>query len=145
MPKKTTRLLSEEERLQIRNDMDLQTEMLSDAEVEHLAKLMDAKIEIPFMPKGHEQTILCKIVRKVDRYLYEVLPNELYSMVKSSHEGLSVDEAQQLHEIIATRANPRFSIRYLPESVEQQVFHFLIGLLLRAMRKGMSITKLKGT
>ena len=139
---KDDNVLNQSQRQQLRNDMDSQVEMLSDDETDHLARLLNQKVEIPFLPIGKEHIIVCKLVRKVDRYLYEILPNELYSMVKSTKDGLSTEHADQLREIITTRGKNDFSIRFLPESVEQQIFIFLCAQIIRAMHKNMSVLKL---
>jgi hypothetical protein len=63
-------------------------------------------------------------------------------MVKSTKDGLNTENADQLREIITTRGKNDFSIRFLPESVEQQIFIFLCAQIIRAMRKNMSVLKL---
>jgi len=127
--------LTPEEHQSIKDDMDKQVEMLSDTEVEFLAAKLNDKIDIPFLKEGTEQRILVKIVKLVDRYLYKALPNELYGLIKVSTDGLSDDEIELLIKILSTRANNSVDIKYLPEWVEQEIFEFLIGLIVGAMRK----------
>ncbi len=85
----TLRSLTTEEHKAIKEDMDKQVEMLSDAEVEHPAAKLNKKVDVPFLKEGTEHIILAKIVKKVDRYLYNALPNELYGLIKVATDGLS--------------------------------------------------------
>ncbi len=135
----TLRSLTVEEHQAIKKDMDKQFEMLSDAEIEHLAAKLNDKVDIPFLKEGTEHKILAKIVKKVDRYLYKALPNELYGLIKVSTDGLSDDEVEQLTKILSTRANNEVNIKYLPEWVEQEIFEFLIGLIVGAMRRNTTL------
>lgn len=131
--------LTPDQRTSIKDQMDNQFEMLSDAEVEALASELNEKVNIPFIGEGTEQTILVKIVRKFDRLLYENLPNELYGLVKSSSDGISDGEAKRMKEILGSRLNARFDIPYVPEFVEREIFETLIGLIVNAMREEFSV------
>ena len=131
--------LTMKEHQTIKDDMDKQVDMLSDAEIEHLAAKLNDKVDVPFLKEGTEHIILAKIVKKVDRYLYNALPNELYGLIKVATDGLSDDEVEQLTKILSTRANNEVNIKYLPEWVEQEIFEFLIGLIVGAMRRNATI------
>ena len=135
----TIRSLTIEEHQAIKNDMDKQVDMLSDAEIEHLAAKLNEKVDVPFLKEGSEHRILAKIVKKVDRYLYKSLPNELYGLIKVATDGLSDTEVEQLTKILSTRANNEVNIKYLPEWVEQEIFEFLISLIVGAMRQNATI------
>lgn len=134
----TTITLTEEQRLQVKADMEGK-ELLSDEEVEALASKLNARVNIPFISEGTEQTVLVKIVRKFDRYLYKNLPNELYKLVKLSHDGISDADAVQLAEVLGRRLNSRFDIPYLPEFIEEQIFKTLLGFIVNGMRKQFSV------
>ncbi len=134
--------LTSQQRDQIKSDMDVQIEMFSDEEVEHLATRLNKIIDIPFIKEGTEQTILVKIVRKVDRLLYRKLPNEMYGLVKRVNDGISDEDAQQLKAVLGTRINKDFDIPYIPEWVEQEILEALIGLIVNGMRKNFSLMEL---
>lgn len=138
----TSITLTEEQRNQIHNDMDVKTEMLSDEEIETLATKLNEKIDIPFIKEGTEQTILVKIVKKVDRLLYKNLPNELYELVKNVSDGISDSDAEELKLVLGTRLNRALDIPYIPEWIEQKIFEVLIGLIVNAMRRNHSISEL---
>ncbi len=134
--------LTDEQREQIANDMDVQIEMLNVDEVEALATKLNAKIDIPYIKEGTEQTIMVKIVKKIDRLLYRKLPNEIYGLVKNSSDGISDEDARQLKAVLATRINKEFDIPYIPEWIEQEILEMAIGLLVNGMRKNFSVMEL---
>ncbi len=135
----TTITLTEAQRLELKVQMDNHVEILSDEEIEVLASRLNEKINIPFIKEGTEQTIFVKIVKKFDRMLYKNLPNELYSLVKSSSDGISDEDAKQLEEVLGSRLNAQFDIPYIPEVLEQEIFEMLVGLIITAMRKEFSV------
>lgn len=138
----TSITLTDEQRNQIHNDMDVITEMLSDEEVEILATKLNEKIDIPFIKEGTEQTIFVKIVKRVDRLLYKSLPNELYELVKNVSDGISDADAEELKLVLGTRLNQQLDIPYIPEWIEQKIFEVLIGLIVNAMKRNYSISEL---
>jgi len=131
--------LTDEQRDQIRSDMDVQIEMLSDSEVEGLATILNSKIDIPYIKEGTEQTIMVKIVKKIDRLLYRKLPNEMYGLVKRVSDGINDDDARQLKAVLATRINKDFDVPYIPEWIEQEILELSIGLIVNGMRKNYSV------
>jgi hypothetical protein len=131
--------LTDKQRKQILADMNQQIEMLSDQEVEYLATELNNNVNIPFLKEKKEKIILVKLVRKVDRYLYNSIPNELYGCVKNTKDGISDEDADDLKEVLVDKANHAFNIRYLPEPIEKQIFAFLVGLIVNAMRKNMAL------
>jgi len=134
--------LTQDQRREVKNDMDAQVEMLTDEETEILASRLNKEINIPFVKEGTEQTIFVKTVKKADRLLYQSLPNELYSLVKSTSDGISDADVEGLESVLGTRLNKKFDIPYVPEWVEQKIFETLIGLMVSAMRKNFSMSAL---
>jgi len=134
--------LTDEQREQIVNDMDVQIEMLSADEVEALATKLNEKIDIPYIREGTEQMIMVKIVKKIDRLLYRKLPNEIYGLVKNASDGISDEDARQLKAVLATRINKEFDIPYIPEWIEQEILEMAIGLIVNGMRKNYSMMAL---
>lgn len=78
-------------------------------------------------------------MKKFDRLLYKNLPNELYSLVKDSHDGISDSDAKQLEGVLASRLNSQFEIPYLPEVIEQKIFELIVAMIVSAMRKEFSV------
>ncbi|AFU98366.1 hypothetical protein [Simiduia agarivorans] len=135
----TNIVLTEEQRNIVKQDMDQQIEMLSPEEVEVLATKLNEKINIPFIKEGTEKVIFVKTVKLVDRLLYQSLPNELYGLVKNSSDGISDKDAKELASVLGARLNKKFDLPYVPEWVEAEIFGYLIGLIVDAMRENFSI------
>ncbi len=131
--------LTEEQRKQVLHEFDVQVEMLSAEEVEALASKLNAKIDLPFIVEGTEQVIFVKTVRIFDRLLYQNIPNELYGLIKTTSDGISDKDAEELKLVLGSRLNKSLEIPYIPEWVEQQILEILIGLVVDAMRKNFSV------
>lgn len=137
--------LTQEQRDRVKADMDQQVEMLSAQEVEKIATLLNKKVDIPFMTEDREHTMIIKIVKKIDRLLYQNLPNEIYGLVKDVQDGISDEDAAKLERVLASRLNKEVNFPYLPEWIEQQIFETVIGLIVTAMRKHLSINEMPTT
>lgn len=131
--------LTEDQIKKILQDMDSKVEMLTPEEVAKIATELNKKVDIPFIKEDTEHTMICKIVKKIDRILYKSLPNEIYGLVKHSNDGITKEDADRLERVLATRLNKSLDLPYLPEWVEQQIFETVIGLLVHAMLQGKSI------
>lgn len=51
----------------IKNDMDNNIEMLTQQEIEYIATKINNEVNIPFMGESREQTVIVKIVKRMDR------------------------------------------------------------------------------
>lgn len=114
---------------------------MTQAEVENLAAKVNAEIDIPIVSERREGKILLKIILKVDRFLYDNLPNEVYDLIRSLDDGISEQEAKTLARRLAKLANKKIDIPYIPESLEYVLFNLIIGLVVNALRKNWNVEK----
>lgn len=116
---------------------------LSKEELEKVATSLNKKINVPFVSEEKEQRVLVKIVMKVDNYLYDNLPNEVYGLIADTvdGEGLDDNEARQVSNNLAKLANRKIDIPYLPEFAEYIAINFVIRILVDAMRKDSNLNK----
>ena len=112
-------------------------------EVKSLAERLNDLINVPIIGETTEEKILIKVVLKVDGFLYDSLPNEIYGLVRSVDKGLSDDEATRLISRLSGLANQKIDIPYLPESAEFIAIRFVIGVIINAARKGWDFYKAK--
>ena len=131
--------LTDEQWQKLKEDMDAKIEMLTNEEILIIASKLNEKIDIPFIKEGTEETILVKTVKKIDRILYQSLPNEIYGLVKITNDGISDNEAKQLKLVLASRLNKKIDIPYIPEFLEQKIFEHTISIIISAMRKNYNI------
>ncbi len=108
---------------------------MTDEEVKDLAMRLNERINVPIINETREEKILIKIVIKIDRFLYDNLPNEFYDLVRSIDKGIDDNEAKRLIKRLSKLANKHIDIPYLPESVEYVAIRLIIGVIINAARK----------
>jgi len=116
---------------------------MSDEEIKDLAKTLNEKINVPIINETGEEKILIKVVIKVDRFLYNNLPNEFYSLVRDMNNGIDDEEAKRLIKRLSKLANQHINIPYLPEFAEFIAIRLIIGVIINAARKQWDIHKAK--
>ncbi len=112
-------------------------------EVIALAEILNKKINAPIISETTERKIFIKIILKIDRFLYDNLPNEFYDLVRSDEKGIDDDEAKRLVRRLSELANRQIDIPYLPEAVEHVAIRFVIGIIINASRKQWTLIKAK--
>ncbi len=135
----TSIVLTPEQRANILLDADRKIEMLSEEELEAIATQLNEVINIPVIGEAKEQVVLVKLVKMIDRYIYQRMPNEIYELVKKTSDGISDEEAQLIEQRLATGLNNNINIPYLTEGMEQRAFEFVIKIITNALRKERSL------
>lgn len=123
------------------NAEDMRRQRMTQSEIEKLAEKVNKEIDIPLIGERKEGKILLKIILKIDRFLYNNLPNEIYDLVRSLEDGISDKEAKNLVKRLSKLANREINIPYVPELLEKQLFIFIIALIINAMRNSWNIEK----
>lgn len=114
---------------------------MTDEEIKDLAQKLNEKIKVPIISEAREEKIFIKIVVKIDRFLYDNLPNEFYDLIRSFKNGIDDEEAKRLIKRLARLANNRIDIPYIPESIEHIVIRFVIGVIINAARRQWDFAK----
>ncbi len=110
-------------------------------EIKDVAQRLNKKIDVPLVRETKEEKILIKIVLKVDTFLYNNLPNELYDLVRDINNGISDDEAKTMIKRLTTLANDKIDIPWIPEFAERIAIRFVISIIINAARKKFDITQ----
>ncbi len=126
----------------IMDDADKTVELLSVQELEFIAGKLNEKIDLPFLTEEQENVVLVKIAKQIDRYLYSVLPNEVYAMVKDASNGISEGEAEKIKARLAKLINKCVDIPIVGEEVEQLIFKTILDLIALAMQKGKTLLEI---
>lgn len=137
MPAQIT--ITEEQYRKILADADERTEMLTPDEIAIIATKLNEKVNVPIITERAEYTMLIKIVRDIDRFLYKLLPNEIYGLVRDSADGISEEEAENMSRRLAKLVNKYIDIPYIPEGIEEKIFQLGIGIIVDAMRKNFKL------
>lgn len=112
---------------------------MTDEEIKDLAQRLNDKINVPIISETGEEKILIKIVMKIDRFLYDNLPNEFYDLVRSSDKGIDDDEAKRLIVRLSKLANQHIDIPYIPEQMEYIAIRYILSIIINAARKQWNI------
>ncbi|PIE25523.1 MAG: hypothetical protein CSA60_00090 [Neptuniibacter caesariensis] len=104
-----------------------------------IAERLNEKVSLPFLSEAKEHRVLLKIILKIDNYLYEQLPNEIYELIHTMDEGFDDSEAAQLAARLSKQAQDDISLPFLTSHVEYYSITFVLTLLINAMREGSDI------
>ena len=66
---------------------------MTQAEAEAIATKPNHAINLPILGEEKEQIVFYKIVKKIDEFLYAVLPNEIYELIRVLDGGIEPHEA----------------------------------------------------
>ena len=116
---------------------------MTQEEITALASKLAAKHNIPLANEQREEKIFYKVILKVDTFLYDNLPNEIYDLVRSTDKGIDEAEATRLIHRLSQLANDKIDIPYVPEWVEYYAIKFVIGVVINAARKDWDFNKAK--
>ncbi|WP_406828361.1 hypothetical protein [Microbulbifer sp. ARAS458-1] len=108
---------------------------MTEEEIRELAVRLNDKVDVPLVWETAEEKILIKVVLKVDTFLYDNLPNEIYDLVRSLDKGITESEASRLINRLSVLANKKIEIPYIPEAAEYIAIRFVIGVIINAARK----------
>ena len=117
---------------------------MTQTEIKDLASRLNDMINVPLIGETTEEKILIKVVLRVDTFLYDNLPNEIYDLVRSLDKGIDDNEATRLINRLSILANEKINIPYIPESAEYVAIRFVIGVIINAARKDWDFDKAKG-
>lgn len=116
---------------------------LREAEVKDLASKLNDKVNIPLISETREEKILIKVILRVDTFLYDNLPNEIYDLVRSSENGIEDEEATRLINRLSILANEKINIPYIPEAAEYVAIKFVIRVVINTARKNWNFDRAK--
>lgn len=128
---------------QINVDMKEKEEMLTDAEVNALAMKVNAAINLPLIGEKKELKVFVKIIKWVDKQLYQLLPNEYYELVKDATDGITKEEALVIEERLTPLINEKINIPVLSEKMEAKLIGLVLGLIMNAMVKGFKLEEVQ--
>lgn len=100
---------------------------------------MNNAINLPFLREEKEFIVFAKVIRWVDRQLYQLLPNEYYELVKDATDGISAEEALKIEERLTPLLNSVINIPVLTEKQEEKLISLVLGLIIKAMVKGFKL------
>lgn len=134
--------LTKEQLEHIKREMTEQEEMLTDEEVQVLAHKLNDHINLPFISREKEYVVFIKVIKWIDKLLYQMLPNEYYGLVKDTTNGISEEEANKIEERLTPLINNIVNIPVLTEKMEEKLIRLILGFIIKAMIKGFKLEKI---
>lgn len=134
--------LTTDQLVQIKKEMNEQIEMLTDSEVQALAHKLNEHINLPFLKPEKEFVVFVKLIKWIDKLLYQMLPNEYYSMVKDTSDGISEDEAENMKNRLTPLINNVVNVPVLTEKMEAKLIGLILGFIINAMIKGFKLEEI---
>jgi len=131
--------LTKEHVAKISTDMNDKAEMLTDSEANALAIKVNNAINLPILDEEKEFVVFVKVIKFIDKKLYEILPNEYYELIKDASNGISKEEAVVLEERITPIINKVVNLPVLSEKQEEKLISIVLGLIINAMVKGFKL------
>ena len=118
--------------------------LLTDFEIIQIATLVNELIDLEFFDEESEQRLFEDCVKKIVDLLEDVLPFDFFQLVHSEHNlgGIEEDHALAIEERIVPYVNSLLSFPFLDKSDESRVIHFVVKIVVEAMRHDADLTKL---
>ena len=137
--------LTQEQLDQIKKDMYVQVDMLSDSEINALAQKVNSVINLPFVGEQKELQLMAKFIKWIDNELYKLLPNEYYKLIHDATDGISKEEAAEIERRLTPLINNVVNIPVLSEEMEAKLIGLVLGLIINAMVKGLKLEEVAPT
>lgn len=131
--------LTKEQLEHIKREMTEQVEMLTDNEVQALAHKLNDHINLPFISHEKEYVVFIKVIKWIDKLLYQMLPNEYYGLVKDTTDGISEEEADKIEKRLTPLINNVVNIPVLTEKMEGKLISLILKFIIKAMVKGFKL------
>lgn len=133
-------LITDFQYMEIFKSSEKRTEKLSKIEIEHIAKKINEKINIPFVDEEKEYIIILKLINQMDEMMYKFLPNEIYQMIHFIDDGV-IDESELkfLKTRLVDLLNSLINIPFISEEKEGELIEIFLDFILSALKKGQSI------
>ncbi len=119
--------------------MNTFVDVLSEQEIAILAHRVSKVIDQPFIDKERDLLIFTKIIKGIDRELYQLLPYDYYMLVKDETEGVSREIAEEIERRVIPIIINEINIPILNERQKEKIIGIIIGLIVNAMVKGFKI------
>lgn len=114
-------------------------QLLNKDETIAIAQRLNEKVSLPFLSEAKEHSVLVKMILKIDNYLYDQLPNEIYELIHNVDEGFDDMEAAQLAARLSKQTHKDITFTFLTSHLEYYSITFVLTLLINAMREGSDI------
>jgi len=108
---------------------------MTEKEIISLAQQLNKKNNVPLINETGKEKSLIKLVFKIDGFLYDNLPNEVYGLMRNLDLGINDKEAKRLVNRLSTLVNDKIDIPYISERIEGVAIRFVISVIINSVSK----------
>lgn len=111
-------------------------EILMPIQIFTIADEIEAQIRLPKLPTEERYKVICKIIKKIDRTMYQYIPNEYYTLINHKDKGIKAQEAEILRQRLIKTVINNMPIPILTEFDEEKLITIVINKVTSAMIEG---------
>ena len=111
-------------------------EILMPMQIFTIAGKIDDQIRFPKLETEEKYKVICKIIKKIDRAMYNVLPNEYYDLINIENKGIENKEAEVIKQRLVDVLSKYIDIPVLTEHDETKFIEIVAKEITQAMIKG---------
>ena len=113
--------------------------LLLPEEKKQVAVLLNAKIDIAWVPEAMEGQILEHAIGLIDKALEDVLPEPFIGLMRDGGQGIDPDKAKAFGERLIGALNQKINLPYLSEEQEANLLRMMVDPVVQAMIDGQTI------
>ncbi len=111
-------------------------EILMPIQIFTIAENINNKVIFPTLETDSKYKVMCKIIKKIDRLMYAIVPNEYYELINTEKKGINNNEAEVIKQRLVTILIKLIDIPVLTEQDEKKFIEIVVGTITTAMIQG---------
>lgn len=111
-------------------------EILFPIQIFIIADEIESKIRLPKLPVNERYKVICKIIKRIDRAMYQCLPNEYYELINTEKKGIRINEAEVIRQRLTAVLVDSSHIPILTEYDEEKFIRIIVDRITEAMLEG---------
>ena len=115
--------------------------LLNAEEKKKFAALLNARIDIPWVPENMEGPIFEHAVTAIGIALQDALPEALGDLLRDPSQGIDPAEAQAFGDRLVKALNKKINLPYFDETQEAGFLQTMVTPLVNAMSNGQTLDK----
>jgi len=111
-------------------------EILMPIQIFSIADEIESQIRLPKLPKDERYKVICKIIKRIDRAMYQFLPNEYYELINFEDKGIKIQEAEIIRQRLVSNVIEKMPIPILTEFDEEKLIQIVVNKVTESMVEG---------
>jgi len=111
-------------------------EILMPIQIFSIADEIESQIRLPKLPTNERYKVICKIIKRIDRVMYQFLPNEYYELINFEDKGIKIQEAEIIRQRLVNSVIEKMPIPILTEFDEEKLIQIVVNKITESMTEG---------